>query len=151
MFSSVYCVVVVPFLFFYARPSGWSIPLAILGFGAFIFILFSILNYVVILGMTLLAFSLPVALVLFGLLLFGYQIIHFLKSGDWTHYPLFYFAARIFDLSEIRNPAAWIGLKRIVCFLLDWTPATLFAVIAGVWMSFHVPDEEEMIKSVSKK
>ena len=68
----------------------------------------------------------------FGLV--GYQILHWLRDGDWIQFTLFKALSQWFPSvisTWLIEPTRWIGLSRAVRFILG-LPLLLFLVLSGL-------------------
>lgn len=78
-------------------------------------------------------------LCLMGFLVFGYQVMTFLKTGLWIEMPLMIvFSYLPSDLSHtfqwLYEPYDWYGLHKLTVGILNYIPLALFLIIAGCFM-----------------
>jgi len=70
-----------------------------------------------------------------GLVLFGYQVLIYLRSGYWPSYPLLFVFALMPDTifaDWLRNPTSWPGLHKIVYTILEMIPISLALTVVGL-------------------
>jgi hypothetical protein len=70
-----------------------------------------------------------------GLILFGLQVFWWLQSGYWTPFPLFDVVVAYGPRSLanwLTDPTSWLGLHRIIAFVLDVSLALTMIVVGGV-------------------
>jgi hypothetical protein len=86
---------------------------------------------------------LVVAGVLAGLGILGYQVFTWLKTGAWPVMSLWHGLHYLFpDWDEMwqwfSTPRSWVGLHKLVSWLLIKTPLSLVAVLLGLFFGFVV-------------
>ena len=78
---------------------------------------------------------LATSVALAGAGLFGYQVLLFLKQGDWTPFPLLMAFDAIFKNTALQewllHPGSWLGLQEMVSWILQETPLTLALIVPG--------------------
>lgn len=82
-------------------------------------------------------FATGVALVGFGLL--AYQVLLWLMQGVWTAYPVMGIFSALFEGTALGGwmaaPESWIGLQKLIRWLLETTPLSLALIVPGVLAS----------------
>lgn len=91
---------------------------------------------------------------LYGIGLWGYQIIFWLKTSEWVPCSLYHVVTYGWGVDTgpiswiprgwgskkfiewLAYPNNWVGLHTIVLNLLEWTPVSLVAVILGGWIEY---------------
>ncbi len=102
------------------------------------FILASILGPLYLVG---------IGFVLSGTGLFGFQVYYYLKHGIWKAYSLTWLVLEIGRNFEPKinswliQPSNWIGMHKILIFILNLVPLSLFALISGIIIAINIPDK----------
>lgn len=88
--------------------------------------------------------------VLAGPVVFGWQVIHYLQSGDWTAVSVLDVIAandaRSSAAAWARQPTEWLGLWKI----LHWLPASVVLTIVGWFVAAGVADDLKRRASASR-
>jgi hypothetical protein len=70
-----------------------------------------------------------------GLGLLGYQSFLWLQDGFWTEFPLFAVFNFLFENTSLHQwliqPQSWLGLQKLITWLLDSIPLSLALIIPG--------------------
>ena len=71
-----------------------------------------------------------------GMGLLSYQSFIWLQSGVWNEYPMLTVFNFIFENTAIHqwlmNPESWIGIEKLLLWLLETTPVSLALMVPGV-------------------
>ena len=74
-------------------------------------------------------------ILLIGLGVLSYQSFLWLKYGVWTEYDLFSVFKYFFENTEIHqwiiNPGSWIGMQKLLIWLLESIPVSIALMIPG--------------------
>ncbi|UCD11492.1 MAG: hypothetical protein JSU88_12755 [Nitrospinaceae bacterium] len=83
-------------------------------------------------------FSTLVVLGGFGLL--AYQVLLWLMDGVWTEYPVILVFNALFENTALHQwmnaPESWLGLQKLVHWLLENTPLSLALIVPGLLAAF---------------
>ncbi len=88
---------------------------------------------------------LPIILFVGAVLLLGYEAYEFLQNGSWELHTLLDFEPL---LEWLMNRRGWVGLKKVVHFVLSYLPAWLAMFIAIFLAS---PIKRDMIAEYHEK
>ena len=70
-----------------------------------------------------------------GMGLLSYQSFIWLQSGVWNEYPMLTVFNFIFENTAIHqwlmNPESWIGIQKLLLWLLETTPVSLALMVPG--------------------
>jgi len=82
---------------------------------------------------------LGILLIIAGFIVIGFQVIAYLLYGDWIELPLLFLASFGPDsfVGWIANPTSWIGLHKIIFWVLDFTPISVLLILIGWGFASH--------------
>ena len=79
---------------------------------------------------------LGVAVATVGLIAFGWQIISFLKAGEWTSLSIIDIGRMFTGESWFYAPAEWKGLHSV----LSYVPFSLISFVFGWWIAYSATE-----------
>ena len=92
--------------------------------------------------------------ILGGLLILGWQIVTWLKRGEWIEMPVYLlFDWAGIDLTKVYSPSDWIGLSAVLQWLLDLPmslgipAATVGGIIIIAWAVSDIVSEIQRKKA----
>lgn len=94
-------------------------------------------------------------LALIGVCFFGWQVVHYLKTGYWTAISII----RLLDVfpsgnsfvSWVQYPQSWFGLHKIIRWIFDVVPLSLFLVAVGTAISVYFFNDAAEMNEIEKK